>query len=340
MEAQTRMRKSKILVVNAGALANEIIKNLVLAGIGSLTVLDNHIVEGSDLGAQFFISDQDIGKNRAEAALPAIKKLNPRVITETVAFPIESKGPDWYSQFDAIVGTQLSYPEILHIDTSIRSSENPSGTTFFAASIAGFYGSLFADFGPNFIFTTEQERSNMNLLKVGPESRTTNILSVSPATRKDGKRVFDTYVKSQAYITFDHLVGADDVEILGISGTNRARKANPLAPIVLGYWELQKSSNGSEITQSQLKEAALSQVKRLKLRESIILDYNEAETDGDELIETYLSSQGAEISPIAAILGGVVGQQVLNTISKKAEPIRNLLVFNGLDSKSAIYSFV
>lgn len=45
------------------ALANEIAKNLVLAGIGSLTVLDSSVVTEDDLGAQFFISEQDVGHN-------------------------------------------------------------------------------------------------------------------------------------------------------------------------------------------------------------------------------------------------------------------------------------
>lgn len=49
------------------ALANEIAKNLVLAGIGSLTVLDSSIVTDDDLGAQFFISEQDIGHNVCRA---------------------------------------------------------------------------------------------------------------------------------------------------------------------------------------------------------------------------------------------------------------------------------
>lgn len=45
------------------ALANEIAKNLVLAGIGSLTVQDSGVVVEDDLGAHFFVSEQDIGKN-------------------------------------------------------------------------------------------------------------------------------------------------------------------------------------------------------------------------------------------------------------------------------------
>ena len=45
------------------ALANEIAKNLVLAGIGSLTFVDDELVTEDDLGAQFFISEQHIGMN-------------------------------------------------------------------------------------------------------------------------------------------------------------------------------------------------------------------------------------------------------------------------------------
>jgi molybdopterin/thiamine biosynthesis adenylyltransferase len=45
------------------ALANEIAKNLVLAGIGSLTIVDHELVSGDDLCSQFFVSEEDIGKN-------------------------------------------------------------------------------------------------------------------------------------------------------------------------------------------------------------------------------------------------------------------------------------
>jgi len=45
------------------ALGNEIAKNLVLAGIGSLTIQDDQVVIDDDLCAQFFISEQSIGMN-------------------------------------------------------------------------------------------------------------------------------------------------------------------------------------------------------------------------------------------------------------------------------------
>lgn len=58
-----RLRTSNILLINIKALANEIAKNLVLAGIGSLTIIDNEVVRDDDLGSQFFVSEEQIGFN-------------------------------------------------------------------------------------------------------------------------------------------------------------------------------------------------------------------------------------------------------------------------------------
>lgn len=345
MEAQTRMRNSNILVINAGALANEIIKNIVLAGIGSLTVLDSHTVSAEDLGAQFFVSDADIGKNRAEAALSAIKSLNPRVNTSTASFPIQSKGSEWYSQFDAVIGTQLDYTDISYIDNTIRANEtkDASNTAFFATSVTGFYGTLFTSLGSKFTYTVEQERStSFSKLRPGPQSDTTTLLSITPATRKEGKTIYDTLCMAESYISYNHLMNATTLKIAGFDTPKKSKKVSPLVPILLGYWELQKMSKdqSSQFTVEQLKDATLSQIQRLNLPHSVLTEYLGDDMDGDELIETYLSSQGAEISPIAAILGGVVGQQVLNVIAKRSDPLQNILVFNGIDGKGPVYSIV
>jgi ubiquitin-like 1-activating enzyme E1 A len=57
------IRKANILLISAKALANEIAKNLVLAGIGALTIIDPEVVTEMDLGAQFFVTEADIGRN-------------------------------------------------------------------------------------------------------------------------------------------------------------------------------------------------------------------------------------------------------------------------------------
>ena len=58
-----RIRTANILLVNIKAIANEVAKNLVLAGIGSITLADTEPVSEDDLCSQFFISEADVGKN-------------------------------------------------------------------------------------------------------------------------------------------------------------------------------------------------------------------------------------------------------------------------------------
>jgi len=57
------MRNSTILVIRLRGVATESIKNMVLAGIGTLVVVDGEDVAEEDLGAGFFYRDEDFGKN-------------------------------------------------------------------------------------------------------------------------------------------------------------------------------------------------------------------------------------------------------------------------------------
>lgn len=58
-----RMRNATILVVRVRGTATEAIKNIVLAGIGKLVLVDSDDVAEEDLGAGFFFRDEDVGNN-------------------------------------------------------------------------------------------------------------------------------------------------------------------------------------------------------------------------------------------------------------------------------------
>lgn len=62
-KAQEHIRRADVLLVSMRALANEVAKNLVLTGINSLTVVDPERVRAEDLGAQFLLTEDDVGKN-------------------------------------------------------------------------------------------------------------------------------------------------------------------------------------------------------------------------------------------------------------------------------------
>jgi len=74
---QELLQKAKVLVVGAGALGNEIIKNLALVGIGNILVLDMDRVENSNLSRSILFRPEDEGKSKAEVAVKIIKEINP-----------------------------------------------------------------------------------------------------------------------------------------------------------------------------------------------------------------------------------------------------------------------
>ena len=78
---QLALENAKILLLNSdpGAVGVETLKNLVLPGVGSFTIVDGATVSESDLGINFFLEEGSLGKSRATEASKYLNELNPEV---------------------------------------------------------------------------------------------------------------------------------------------------------------------------------------------------------------------------------------------------------------------
>ncbi len=70
---------AKVLVVGAGALGNEVIKNLVLMGVGNIYVVDFDKIEMANLSRSILYRESDTGREKAEVAAAQAKDINPNV---------------------------------------------------------------------------------------------------------------------------------------------------------------------------------------------------------------------------------------------------------------------
>jgi len=107
---QAALAGARVLLVGAGPTATETAKNLVLPGVGAVTVLDGHAVGPRDLANNFFVTPADVGKPRAEAAAAALAELNPDCACDwRRAFPEEvlATEPGYVAAFTLVVGCQL-----------------------------------------------------------------------------------------------------------------------------------------------------------------------------------------------------------------------------------------
>lgn len=59
---------AKVLVIGAGQLGNEIIKNLALLGVGNVLIADKDCIEHSNLSRSVLYREGDIGKPKANVA--------------------------------------------------------------------------------------------------------------------------------------------------------------------------------------------------------------------------------------------------------------------------------
>jgi ubiquitin-activating enzyme E1 len=66
-------------------------KNVILAGVKAVTLQDEGKVELADLSSQFYLKEDDVGKNRAEACLERLKELNTAVSVTAITEPISEK---------------------------------------------------------------------------------------------------------------------------------------------------------------------------------------------------------------------------------------------------------
>ncbi|HIA16928.1 MAG TPA: ThiF family adenylyltransferase [Dehalococcoidia bacterium] len=103
------LRRGTVLVVGAGALGNEIIKNLALAGVGNVLVVDLDVIESHNLTRSVLFRASDVGRRKAEVAALAAADIEPRMNVR------------W---FDAPFQTTLGLGALGNVDIVLGSLDN------------------------------------------------------------------------------------------------------------------------------------------------------------------------------------------------------------------------
>ncbi|HEY6349144.1 MAG TPA: ThiF family adenylyltransferase [Candidatus Angelobacter sp.] len=86
---QDKVAKARILVAGAGALGNEVLKNVALIGIGSILIIDFDRVEISNLSRSVLFREEDIGEPKAATAARALQRLNPDIDVSAIDGDLE-----------------------------------------------------------------------------------------------------------------------------------------------------------------------------------------------------------------------------------------------------------
>ncbi|TFY61281.1 hypothetical protein EVJ58_g4599, partial [Rhodofomes roseus] len=288
------MRNATILVVRLRGVATEAIKNIVLAGIGKLIIADGDNVSEEDLGAGFFFRDEDVGKNKAEAAKSRVESLNPLVTIEALPRNVtdEDALQSLLKDVDLICVTDLDRETLIRVNNACRQAGKP----FYAGGTYGLLGYIFCD-----LLTHDYIAPD----RANPKDSSKNIKNTT------------VYCPLQTALEYHW----------SKLTRRQTKELNPGAVFaILGLWEYQ-TRHGTLPNDAgavpALEQAANSVLANADVNRQALPSVPR------ESIEAVATNASHELSPVCAVVGGMLAQDILKALAARESPIVNFFVFDG-----------
>ncbi|KIO31037.1 hypothetical protein M407DRAFT_241953 [Tulasnella calospora MUT 4182] len=364
-EAMKRMAASNVLIVGARGLGTEIAKNIVLAGVKSVTLYDPEPVQLEDLGSQFFLRAEDIGKPRAAVTVPRLSELNTYVpvrdLGGSAGQPITVEA---VKGFQVVVLTDVPLSKQLEINDWTHANEVP----FISANTHGLFGSAFNDFGSKFTCVDPTGEQPLTGMIVGVEKEKEALVTCLDETRhglEDGMFVTFSEVKGMEELNgceprkvtvkgpYTFTIG--DTTGLG-NYVSEGIFTQVKMPKIIEFKSLRESLKSPEyfftdfgkfdrpatlhvgfqaISAFGEKNGRLPRPRNAEDAKAIVAAAKNlaGEEEVNEKVLEELSYQASgEVSPIIAVMGGFMAQEVLKACSAKFHPMVQHMYFDSLES--------
>lgn len=322
MGTQLRLRSTKILIINLGAIGTEVIKNLVLGGLNSIEILDNSTVKEEDFASQFFLPNDDkiIGEKKLPLVIGRIRELNNRVNLSINMKTLNEalQDEEYFKSFDLIIATEVEKDLLLQLNQLTRKLSIP----LYVSGMHGMFAYIITDLIEH-ISTTEMEAGNQSRKSGTQLSRNKIITSVS----------IDEKSKKELVTITDHFTPISEIfhskELPNQLNKRQLKRLSGALPLIFSLFEIPRPEDPESIIDiSLLKTKALDICERFNVPSTAVTD---------EYLDLFSRQAFAEFTPIAAVIGGAVAQDVIQFLSKKESPINNVLILDSIKSEMPIY---
>lgn len=114
---QSKLAKTRALVIGAGALGNEIVKNLALVGVGRIVIIDRDTIELSNLSRSILFRENDLRKKKSDVAAEFARQIYPQIQAHSLPFNLLADiGAGVFRWADVIIAGLDNREARLHIN--------------------------------------------------------------------------------------------------------------------------------------------------------------------------------------------------------------------------------
>ncbi|KAG9029401.1 E1 ubiquitin-activating protein uba2 [Tulasnella sp. JGI-2019a] len=136
----SKLNQTRVLVVGAGGIGCELLKNIVLTGFGDITLLDLDTIDLSNLNRQFLFRKRDVKQSKAMVAAATARLFNPHCKITPIHANIKEEQYDvqWFKTFDIVLNALDNLDARRHVNKMCMAADVPlieSGT-------AGYLGQV------------------------------------------------------------------------------------------------------------------------------------------------------------------------------------------------------
>uniref|UniRef100_A0A8D8T1H8 NEDD8-activating enzyme E1 regulatory subunit n=1 Tax=Cacopsylla melanoneura TaxID=428564 RepID=A0A8D8T1H8_9HEMI len=159
---QAALESARVCLINATGLGTEILKSLVLPGVGSFTIIDGEKVSEQDLGTNFFLDVDSIGKSRAQVATQLLLEMNADCQGDFVdenPHTLMTNDPNFFQAFSLVVTTNLPETTLIELSKTLWNLNIP----LLACRSYGFIGSIRLQISEHTVIESHPDNTNPDL---------------------------------------------------------------------------------------------------------------------------------------------------------------------------------
>lgn len=156
MDTMEKISQLKVLIIGLRGLGAEIAKDIIVSGPKKVSVFDPNLIDINDLGSNFYLTKESIGKRRDKSCYPKLKEINKFI--DINVFLEETTIQEIYPKirvpgnYNVLVISEIIPTEIAkELNRICRSNK----IRFIYAAVCGLTSFIFSDFGPEYTILDE-----------------------------------------------------------------------------------------------------------------------------------------------------------------------------------------